>query len=150
MLGIQVDGNDMRECGSCQACCIWPSIKDVKPAGERCQHLSQGNGCTIYETRPEACRDYMCSWIRGHGGEIDKPEISGVLVDRRWIKGKKVFMAKSLRPGATKARKGLKAIERISAGSPVFVLSDKDSNVIERTNTALKAPFRLKDVPDGW
>lgn len=37
-----------------------------KKFGEPCQHLGKtlfGQGCTIYETRPDACRHYVCLWL---------------------------------------------------------------------------------------
>jgi hypothetical protein len=35
-----------------------------KPAGKWCQHCAIGDGCTIYESRPQVCRDFECLWLQ--------------------------------------------------------------------------------------
>ncbi len=48
------------ECTKCGACCIAPDISSLnKPAGVRCQHLTDENLCAIYDKRPEVCRVYQ-------------------------------------------------------------------------------------------
>lgn len=45
----------------CGACCIAPSITVLnKPAGVRCQHLTDENLCAIFgkPERPRACADF--------------------------------------------------------------------------------------------
>lgn len=61
-------------CGSCNACCYFPSIeqKDIdgiilskpKPACVVCEH-STSKGCTKYNERPEICRGYACTYSIG-------------------------------------------------------------------------------------
>ncbi|AKU89874.1 YkgJ family cysteine cluster protein [Vulgatibacter incomptus] len=47
------------ECTCCGACCVAPDIAALdKPLGVRCRHLGDDNLCTIYESRPQICRDY--------------------------------------------------------------------------------------------
>jgi hypothetical protein len=59
------------ECGSCAAlCCVAPSFERSndfacdKPAGERCQHLTHGDGCSIHALRADrgfrGCIVYDC------------------------------------------------------------------------------------------
>ena len=52
-------------CGSCNACCIAPPIRDLDKAEfEPCKHLQYGHqGCTVYEDRPGACRKFSCGWL---------------------------------------------------------------------------------------
>lgn len=54
-------------CADCDGCCRVFEVKAVgKPFGEPCKHLGRtvfGQGCTIYETRPEECRHYVCLWL---------------------------------------------------------------------------------------
>ncbi len=40
-------------------------------------------GCQIYETRPTACRDFNCLWLRGEvaGDESSRPDKLGVMFD---------------------------------------------------------------------
>ena len=54
-------------CQDCTGCCKVFEVKEVgKPFGQACQHLGPtifGPGCTIYETRPQACKHYVCLWL---------------------------------------------------------------------------------------
>jgi hypothetical protein len=55
-----------RECGSCTLCCKLIAVNEGelnKPAGVWCPHCKIGNGCTIYATRPQACRTWTCMWL---------------------------------------------------------------------------------------
>jgi Fe-S-cluster containining protein len=55
-----------RVCGGCTACCKLPPIPGPplhKPAGVRCKHARTGKGCSIYSTRPMACRVWACRWL---------------------------------------------------------------------------------------
>lgn len=47
------------ECTRCGACCVAPDIAALdKPLGMRCPHLGPDNLCTVYDRRPQVCRDY--------------------------------------------------------------------------------------------
>lgn len=54
-------------CQECTGCCIVFEVKDVnKKFGETCKHLGKtlfGEGCQIYNERPDACRHYVCLWL---------------------------------------------------------------------------------------
>lgn len=53
-----------RSCGTCTFCCRLPEIEAFdKPANAWCQHCVEGKGCSIYEARPELCRDFLCLWM---------------------------------------------------------------------------------------
>ena len=46
-------------CERCGTCCTAPDITTLaKPLGVRCLHLDGENLCTIYESRPQVCRNY--------------------------------------------------------------------------------------------
>jgi uncharacterized protein len=48
------------ECTRCGACCIAPDISTTnKPAGQRCEHLTEDLLCGIYDHRPDVCRRYQ-------------------------------------------------------------------------------------------
>lgn len=74
-----------RECGECTACCHHIPINQddfVKLANVRCVHLSDGGGCSIYETRPATCAGWYCAWRYLPGlGDNWRPDNSGVLMD---------------------------------------------------------------------
>jgi uncharacterized cysteine cluster protein YcgN (CxxCxxCC family) len=56
-----------RSCGECSLCCKLPYIEHPslnKPAAVWCRHCKPGKGgCTIYDTRPSPCRDFLCYWL---------------------------------------------------------------------------------------
>lgn len=76
-------------CGPCTLCCKVMGIKEghvttdtetgeethvltfVKEKDQWCQHASSRQGCRIYETRPQACRDFECLWLQGRFGGGD-------------------------------------------------------------------------------
>lgn len=56
------------ECTQCGACCVAPDISALdKPLGVACPHLGADCLCTIYDTRPDTCRNYapdeLCAQI---------------------------------------------------------------------------------------
>lgn len=52
------------ECTRCGACCVAPDIAALdKPLGLRCPHLGPDNLCTVYERRPQVCRDYAADEV---------------------------------------------------------------------------------------
>ena len=53
-----------KSCGSCTMCCKSLEIDHFKkPMGVMCSHCVNNNGCTIYDTRPDVCREFLCEWI---------------------------------------------------------------------------------------
>lgn len=54
-------------CADCDGCCRVFEVKEVDKAfGEPCKHLGRtpnGPGCTIYDSRPMACKNYVCLWL---------------------------------------------------------------------------------------
>jgi hypothetical protein len=52
-----------RACGSCTMCCWMLRIEELaKPEHSLCRHCEAGEGCTIYEVRPAACREFYCGY----------------------------------------------------------------------------------------
>lgn len=76
----------MRDCETCDACCIIPSIDHPslqKEARVVCPHLDltkETHKCMIYENRPkEPCEGFNCSWLMGFGSEDDQPNKNKLL-----------------------------------------------------------------------
>jgi len=71
----------MRSCGPCSACCLVLEVHAISLlAWNRCPDQCVG-GCGVYETRPEGCRSYRCSWLNGELAEDERPDLAGVIVD---------------------------------------------------------------------
>lgn len=127
-----------RECGECTACCHWFEIEEFnKEQYDPCPKLKGEpgcNNCTIYDTRPKMCKDYICAWLYGYGNEEDRPDKSGIMMDNiEWIPGS--IIAKQLWRSAYATKKGEDCIKRISnqMDKPVFVLR---SGKLRGTNPA--------------
>lgn len=128
----------MRECGDCNACCVYPSIPELsKPAGVPCEHLAKCGGCSIYNMRPPSCRSYRCAWLDGHGKDKDKPGDCGVLIDFRDTQFGRVLIARSVIPGteAIATKQGKQAIKRIakSAKTKCYVTADDNNQRVLKT-----------------
>ena len=53
-----------RSCAGCTMCCKLLEIGALnKPPGQWCPHCKVGEGCAIYETRPDECRSFNCLWL---------------------------------------------------------------------------------------
>jgi hypothetical protein len=73
-----------RDCGTCNACCIWLTIDDPelrKVQGHRCANLRPDSACAVYPTRPRTCRDYYCGFRRLDWVPATlRPDLSSVLI----------------------------------------------------------------------
>lgn len=74
-----------RACGGCTACCTAIAVHELdKPMWTDCQHQRQGQGCAVYEQRPDSCKSYWCMWQSGMlKGEENRPDKLGVIFDFR-------------------------------------------------------------------
>ncbi len=53
-----------KSCGDCTLCCKTMGVAEIaKPRDQWCKHILPGHGCSIYETRPNACRGFSCRWL---------------------------------------------------------------------------------------
>ena len=53
-----------RSCGTCTLCCKVLAIPEVPtPRDQWCRHCRPGEGCGIYEQRPEPCRTFHCGYL---------------------------------------------------------------------------------------
>ena len=118
----------MRSCGTCSACCRWPSIPELeKPQGVTCAHLeSCGHGCTTYNFRPPRCKSFECAWVQGNGHASDAPDTSGVMLFHHDSQFGEILISVDLGFGMLRPKK--KAIKRIArdAGRMV-VLADSEN-----------------------
>ncbi|MBV1690881.1 hypothetical protein KRR38_25185 [Novosphingobium sp. G106] len=56
----------------------------TKPQGLVCSNWRAECGCTIYDTRPQACRSFDCGWRRlAELGDRWRPDRSGILINFR-------------------------------------------------------------------
>ena len=73
-----------RVCGDCSLCCFLPDIQEAdKSKTGWCRHCRPGRGgCSIYETRPNQCREYACTWLSSPDmPDYWRPTASRMVVD---------------------------------------------------------------------
>lgn len=72
---------ESRQCGKCVACCEIMGVAEFgKPYYQMCQHCIPKQGCGIYHTRPEPCREFACAWLNGDLDRNLRPDTCGVMV----------------------------------------------------------------------
>lgn len=75
-----------RSCGTCNLCCKLPSVVlddgSTKELNEWCKNCTPGaNGCAIHETKPKACKDFICTWLGDSGWPEElSPKKTGCMV----------------------------------------------------------------------
>lgn len=68
-----------RSCGTCSACCWAYDVPEFdKGARCWCPKLDAGR-CTVYATRPNACLEFACDWLRGRLPDWASPLATGLV-----------------------------------------------------------------------
>lgn len=130
-----------RECGDCIVCCVYPRIPQLeKPPMTHCENLnlpgpvepnmayytgsSEEGNCKIYKNRPPVCQAYKCAWLKGYGGEEDRPDKCLMLFDNMY-EIENAVKAKPLKDGQELTEEGKAVIFRMSHSmqKPVIVLN---------------------------
>jgi len=75
-----------RHCGTCTICCTLLPISTErfrKTANQLCKHCDDGQGCRIYQSRPDFCRNFYCEWrLNPQIPATWRPEKSGIFIQR--------------------------------------------------------------------
>lgn len=108
----------MRACGECRACCTILAVEEIgKALHQPCRHLC-GHGCAIYDARPVACRDFSCLWLTTDMAEKERPDLSGVMLERAQASargtGLSPIAAYERAPGAFDGYWGRKILKRLA------------------------------------
>lgn len=53
----------------------------AKPHNTKCPLSGEGR-CTVYRSRPKSCAAYMCEWLKGVQSVGERPDVTGVVVER--------------------------------------------------------------------
>lgn len=71
-----------RSCDGCTLCCKLAEVKALaKPMGRWCEHCDIGQGCQIYQDRPDECRAFYCVYRTAAGiDEIWRPSESHMVM----------------------------------------------------------------------
>ncbi len=84
----------MRSCDNCSVCCggwLKGEVQNITfHNGKPCHFLKnahEGNGCSIYEDRPQMCKDYKCEWV----SNLDIPEWFNPAVSKTLLTKKQAY-----------------------------------------------------------
>ena len=119
-------------------------VEMEKPRGVWCDHAVPGQGCAIYDQRPQSCRVFSCLWLLDPAlGEEWKPEKSKlVIVPDNDNKATRVYVDSSS-PDAWKREPYHRALldfmqNGLLEGRLLFI------------NVGNKNALLLPDAKDGW
>jgi hypothetical protein len=133
-------------------CCkVYPVPILSKPAGKWCQHCKPGQGCGIWEDRPEFCREFFCRYmIDPNLGPEWKPEVCKFVMNYQ----PNGTFAVTVDPGHRSAWKkahyysGLKQISgQLLAGGVTMFVDDRVNKIIVTPNEDVVAS-KADDVPE--
>jgi hypothetical protein len=95
-----------RTCGSCMLCCTVMNVDELnKPGGVTCRHAVTGQGCTIRDQRPQACRRFFCGWRLDPNIDSQwKPNICGFVITISLRYASMLVMVDPTRPLAWKVQ----------------------------------------------
>jgi hypothetical protein len=84
--------NNIRYCGECRLCCLIQEVTELKkPEGQICDYCSDKDGCTIYEKRPQSCKDFHCLWqlglMKDKGCKLRPDKIGFIALAKEEVKG---------------------------------------------------------------
>ena len=73
----------MGECGECTACCtLFPIGPINKPLNTHCPNCV-GNGCSIYNNKPQTCTDFKCAYLEGKNIPKElRPDRCGIIFSK--------------------------------------------------------------------
>ncbi len=140
-----------RDCGDCNVCCTLMPVPQLdKPSGVDCKHWDgkrEGGGCTVYETRPEVCREWACIWRSGSNllEPGDRPDKLGIMLDTmRQVPGKPIveaILVYQTEPGGF--QKAMPTIRKLALNRAVVIMADPRELIGPR----VKTEAFLRDVP---
>ena len=131
--------NQIRYCGGCRLCCTIQEVSEIKkPEGITCSHCSIEDGCTIYETRPESCKEFHCLWqlglIQDKRNELRPDKLGIICLAKEEIEGySPIIQLNSLKQENFKKKIVKRLIENwLNAGFNIacVALDKKDSELI--------------------
>jgi hypothetical protein len=108
-----------RGCGDCAFCCKLLLVRTLnKPPGKWCEFCSTKQGCDIWPTRPNECRDYYCEYLKQDWiGEEWYPLKSRMIIALMNKGEKLVINVDPQRPDAWRKEPYYSTIKRWAAGA---------------------------------
>ncbi|MES2984016.1 MAG: hypothetical protein V4735_02380 [Pseudomonadota bacterium] len=110
-----------RSCGDCAMCCKIPIIPELdKPYNTWCTHCSNHTNCSIYDTRPQRCRDFFCHFMTSTLSEEWRPSKCRLIVTAH--PDRVLVMVDPARPDAWRKEPYFSNITHWSTQTSVYVM----------------------------
>ena len=122
-----------RRCGECTACCDGWMKADVyghkMGDGVACSYR-KGSACSIYESRPQFCRSFMCGWLMPTSPfpEQWRPDKIGLIIVADTWEQKRCWVL---------LHAGKEPTEDVLAGMRRHTVSTGEPHIIEKKNSWL-------------
>lgn len=138
------------DCAGCTACCESLPINDIKltkPEGVLCMHCDKG--CSIYDDRPESCRNFDCLYNLAEDMHISlRPDNLNVIFEDITTKIQLGLVHhKHLKDWKTDTL--LKHIEKLNAKGISVVISSFSTGIIDIFNTKAHDKFKVLEIAMG-
>ncbi len=147
---LDIAADPDKACGDCTACCSLMAIPELdKPHFAACKHLCK-QGCSIYESRPDTCRDYTCLWRADivKGDERRRPDILGVVFHVTVIHRKPQLEIWEIKNGAAKSRQVQYLLRKLMATGKY-----EDYHIVPANQTpgeSVQALMRFVRIQGEW
>lgn len=122
-------GFSARTCGDCAMCCKILLIPELdKPFNTWCKHCNNHSNCSIYETRPQRCRDFVCYFLISDLGEEWRPSKCRMVVTTHT--DRLLVMVDPARPDAWRKEPYMSTITHWSTQITVYVMVAKTTYAV--------------------
>lgn len=124
-----------RSCGECTLCCKLMGVPELKKQSAKwCISCDQGKGCSVYDTRPQSCRNFQCFWLMDENFPDDfRPDRIHALAAFNDTDDSCVLHVDPAHPRVLSSPPVNALIDALHKVYPrVFVLSGKESALIQR------------------
>lgn len=131
-----------RECGSCTACCTVLAVDELeKKNNVPCCHLAGGEGCSIYTTRPGACRQWSCLWLKGglKGDVRRRPDHLGLVFSDDVHGPFPMLTAYEVWAGASREPHAKYVLDRLGECCNMVLVDPQNGFVVSSPNARFKA-----------
>ncbi len=130
----------MRSCDGCVACCVLLGVPEIgKDQMTCCPKLDPVRpGCSIYETRPQPCRDFACLWLQERLPSSARPKTCGVVFADQQTFGEACVTATEIWDGALETEDIASMIAELAQSHLVITIS-------RRRGTEIYGPQARRD-----
>jgi hypothetical protein len=110
-------------------CCKIPIIPELnKPYNTWCTHCGNHASCSIYDTRPQRCRDFMCHFLTSDLSEAWRPSKCRMILSAR--EDRLVIMVDPARPDSWRKEPHASLIHRWAGQTQVHVMVGSSTFVV--------------------